>query len=315
MSDIFSLEMGLSSISGQDDFFSAQTNIKVVGVGGAGCSTMEDLIAQDLKGVEFIAMDTDPQVLNSSTAPLKLQLGKLMAGTIGTGSPEHIGSCAAADSYNEIKKLLQGAQLVILVVGLGGDTGAGAAPIIAEIARDIGALTIAVAQRAYPDYFAKLVKNVDSLIISDGEKLGEGQDKATSNSDSERLRALSCKAVTAVVNAITADGYINLDLDDFRESICGDGYTVMGCGEGKGANFVKDAVQDALGSLSLDPKAATGLLAVAQVNPLFSIVGAAQLTDEFQQYVREDIVGRIGLIIDGQLAKDQIVVTIFLAGH
>lgn len=101
---------------------------------------------------------------------------------------------------------------MILVVGAGGDTGAGAAPIIAEIARDIGALTVAVAQRAYPDYFVKLAKNVDSLIISDREMLGGVQDKAASHSDRVRMRALSCNAVTAIVNSLIADGYVNFIL-------------------------------------------------------------------------------------------------------
>lgn len=315
MSDIFSLEMSLINTRGLDDCAHAQLNIKVVGVGDTGSSILEDLIAQGLDDVEFIAMDTDPQALNSSTAPLKLQLGKLMAGTIVTGSPEHIGSCAAADSYNEIRKLLQGAQLVILVVGTGGDTGAGAAPIIAEIARDIGALTIAVAQRAYPDYFVKLAKNVDSLIISDREMLGGVQDKAASHSDRVRMRALSCNAVTAIVNSLIADGYVNFILDDFRETIFGDGYTVvvMGYGEGKGANFVQDAVKDAFGSLPLNPRLATGMLLLAQGHPSFSISAFAQLSMEFQQYVRVGTVCRSGLIIDDQLAKDQVVVTIFLA--
>ena len=117
------------------------------------------------------------------------------------------------------------------------------------------------------------------------------------------------------VKAITADGYVNLDLDDLRESICGDGYTVMGSGEGKGANFVQDAVNDAFSSLPLDPKTATGLLAVAQVNPSFSIIRFAQFTDESQQYVRVDTVCRSALIIDDKLAKDQGVVTIFLEAH
>lgn len=284
-------------------------------MGGAGSSILEDLIAQGLDDVEFIAMDTDPQALKSSTAPLKLQLGKLMAGTIGTGSPEHIGSCAAADSYNDIKKLLQGAQLVILVVGVGGDTGAGAAPVIAEIARDIGALTIAVVQRVYKDYFMKLAKNVDSIIISDREMLVECQDKKASNSDIERMRALSCNAVTAIVNSLIADGYVNFTLDDFKETICGDGYTVvvMGYGEGKGTNFITDAVKDAIGSLPLNPKVATSMLVLAQGYQSFSIMAFVQLSMEFQKYVRVGTVCKSALIIDDQLAKDQVVVTIFLA--
>ena len=300
MSNPFSINTEVSFIKSQDDFSYVKTTIKVVAVGTAAISSLERMVEHGLQGVDCIVMDTNPNRLESSCASIKLQLGKDLQA-----------------SYNDIKTLLQGAQLVILISDYGLFTDEGTAPIIAEIARNIGALTITVASDVDKKYFFDLANNVDSLIINDNEMYHKEKNLLVSfykRLNPRRTKYCSKNAVvTSIVDSI-ANSFIRLNLDDLRATLCCYGYTIAVRGYGRGVNFIKDSISKAFSSLSQNPKDAMGMLVIARVNSNFPVMQCALLNDESRLYVREDISYRSSLIFDDQLEKDQIILTIFLSG-
>ena len=184
MDQQFSLESVTSSAANNESgiHFAKDCVIRVLGVGGGGGNSLQHMINQSLSGVEFIAVNTDSQALNRSTAPLKVQIGVKLTNGLGAGCDPNKGRKAAEESKEDVKKLLQGSDLVFITAGMGGGTGTGAAPIIAEIAKETGALTIAVVTKPFSFEgkrhlinaeagITELSKHVDSLIVIDNNKL------------------------------------------------------------------------------------------------------------------------------------------------
>ena len=303
--------------------------IRVLGIGGGGGNSLQHMINQSIGGVEFIAINTDAQALDSSTASLKVQIGVKLTNGLGAGCDPNIGRKAAEESKEDIKKLLQGSHLVFITAGMGGGTGTGAAPIIAEVAQEIGALTVAVVTKPFlfegklhsinaEAGITELSKHVDSLIVLDNDKLlsNLGANISIINAFNEANDIL-LYAVRGITDIITKKGFINLDFSDVITAMKGRGHAVIGNGTGQGANFIEDAIQRAIHSPLLeqvDIKSATGLIAYTSVNPNFPIVKWSQICKEIHSYADEEADCKIGLIFDDQLAEDQIEIIVIMTG-
>ncbi len=303
--------------------------IRVIGVGGGGGNSLQHMINQSLDGVEFIVVNTDTQALSKSTAPTKVQIGVKLTNGLGAGCDPNKGRKAAEESKEDIKKLLQGSDMVFITAGMGGGTGTGAAPIIAEIAKETGALTVAVVTKPFrfegkrhminaQAGISDLSKHVDSLIVIDNDKLLKnlGANVSIVNAFNEANDVL-LNAVKGITDSITHPGYINLDFADVRTVLLGRGHAMIGNGVGKGANFVEDAVQHAIHSPlieQVDIKSAAGLLVNARVNQNFPISKWEQICSEIQSYADEEADCKMGLTFDDKLAEDEIAVTILITG-
>ncbi len=304
--------------------------IKVVGVGNGGCNMLQHIINRGLEGVEFIAINTDSLSLYKSTAPLRVQIGVKLSNGLGAGCDPNKGRKAAEESREDIKPLLQGASLVIIIAGMGGGTGTGSSPVIADIAKEVGALTIAVVTRPFcfegkkhwfqaENYgIIELAKHVDTLIKIEQQKVLESLGTNISIIDAfNKINEISLHAVSCITDSPHHPGYINLEFGDLETLMRDHGYATVGHAEGKGEKFVEDAVQRAFASFMIDqvdPKSATGLLVVARVNANFPITKYAQLSNEISSYANEEAQIRTSILIDEQLAEDQIILTIVLTG-
>lgn len=329
--DDFCISPAVSNANGSESgvYTSAECVIRVLGVGGGGCNALQYMINQNVNGVEFIAINTDSQALNRSTAPLKVQIGVKLTNGLGAGCDPNKGRKAAEESKEDIKKLLQGSNLVYVTAGMGGGTGTGAAPIIAEIAKETGALTIAVVTKPFmfegkrhivnaEAGITELSKHVDSLIVIDNDKLLKnlGANISMMNAFNEANDVL-LNAVKGITDSITAEGFINLDFSDVITIMRGRGHAMIGNGVGQGANFVEDAVQRAIHSPLIDQvdiRSATGLLVNARVNRNFPINKWSLICEEIQNYADEEADCKFGIIFDDDLGEDQIVITILITG-
>ncbi len=237
-----------------------QACIKVVGVGGGGGNAVNRMIEVGVQGVEFIAMNTDAQVLNLSHAPYKLQLGPSVTRGLGAGGNPEVGRKAAEESRNEIYHVLEGADLVFITAGLGGGTGTGAAPIVAEIARELDALTIAVVTKPFSfegprrakvaDAGAEQLRQyVDAMIIIHNSRLVDITDRTTTMSEAFRLAddVLRC-GVQGISDIIQRPGEINVDFADVRAVFKNAGTALMGLGKGTGEGRLLQAMQNAMTS-------------------------------------------------------------------
>lgn len=303
--------------------------IRVLGIGGGGGNSLQHMINQSIGGVEFIAINTDAQALDSSTASLKVQIGVKLTNGLGAGCDPNIGRKAAEESKEDIKKLLQGSHLVFITAGMGGGTGTGAAPIIAEVAQEIGALTVAVVTKPFlfegklhsinaEAGITELSKHVDSLIVLDNDKLlsNLGANISIINAFNEANDVL-LYAVRGITDIINKRGFINLDFSDVNTVMRGRGHAVIGNGTGQGANFIEDAIQRSIHSPLLeqvDIKSATGLIAYTSVNPNFPITKWSQINKEIQSYADEEADCKFGLIFDDQLSEDQIEIIVIMTG-
>ncbi len=238
--------------------------IKVIGVGGGGTNAVNRMIEAGLTGVEFLAMNTDLQVLNISQAPRKLQLGENSTRGLGAGGDPEVGRIAAEESKSEIKKLLDGADMVFITAGMGGGTGTGAAPIIAEIAKEMKALTVAVVTKPFEfegprrgrlalNGINQLKKQVDTIIIVPNEKLEAVGDRRMTMVDAFRVADdVLRQGVQGISDIITIPGMINVDFADVKTIMIGAGSALMGIGHGTGDQRALDAAQGAISSELLE---------------------------------------------------------------
>lgn len=234
--------------------------IKVVGVGGAGSNAVNRMVEVGLQNVEFIAMNTDAQVLPKARAPIKLQLGRSLCRGLGAGGDPNVGRSAAEENRQEIRSLLENADMVFVTAGMGGGTGTGASPIVAEIARELGALTVAVV--TYPFSFEgpararnakegirQIKEQVDALIVIRNDRLLDVADHALPVTEAYRLADDVLRyAVQGIVDVIQSTGYINVDFADVRAILKDAGTAMMGIGKGTGENALMQAVHEALNS-------------------------------------------------------------------
>lgn len=303
--------------------------IRVLGVGGGGGNAIQHMINQSLEGVEFIAINTDSQALSRSTSQTKVQIGVKLTNGLGAGCDPNKGRKAAEESKEDIKKLLQGSKLVFITAGMGGGTGTGAAPIVAEIAKETGALTVAVVTKPFrfegrrhlvnaEAGISELSKHVDSLIVVDNDKLLKnlGSNISIVNAFSEANDVL-LNAVRGVSDLITHTGYINMDFADVETVMRGRGHAMIGTGHGQGPNFVEDAIQKAIHSPlieQVDISSAAGLLVNARVNPNFPITKWQLVNEEIQSYADADADCKYGMVFDDKLSEEEIFITILITG-
>ncbi|MBF0487344.1 cell division protein FtsZ [Candidatus Magnetominusculus dajiuhuensis] len=305
-----------------------KANIKVVGVGGAGGNAINNMIAAVLKNVEFIAVNTDLQVLNSSNAELKLQIGTKITRGLGAGSNPQVGREAALEDSERIKEMLEGADMVFITAGMGGGTGTGAAPIIAEIARSLGALTVAVVTKPFFYEGRKRLSNatlgikelnqfVDTTIVIPNDKISLVVEKGTPLIKSfEVANDVLKDAVQGITDLILLPGLINLDFADVKTIMQYSGKAVMGIGKGKGEQGHIDAAKKAISNPLLEETSIDGARGI-----LINITGGPDLTLDAVQGASElvfdsahddaDII--FGAVIDPSL-DGEVKVTVIATG-
>jgi cell division protein FtsZ len=277
--------------------------IKVVGVGGGGTNAVNRMVDAGLKGVEFIAVNTDAQALQMTDADIKLQVGGQLTRGLGAGANPDMGMAAANESRDEIKEALKGADMVFVTAGEGGGTGTGAAPVIAEIAKhEVGALTVGVVTRPFAfegsqrgrqaeDGIQRLREQVDTLIVIPNEKLLGIVERRTSILDAFReADNVLRQGVQGITDLITIPGLINLDFADVRTIMHDAGSALMGIGSASGENRASEAAQAAISSPLLEQsvEGATGILlnitgggdlGLFEVNEAAEIIQSAAASD------------------------------------
>jgi cell division protein FtsZ len=258
--------------------------MKVVGVGGAGGNAVNRMIDEDLEGVEFISMNTDGQVLKSSKAQITIQIGKRLTRGLGAGARPEVGRQALAESEEEVRRALEGADLVFVTAGMGGGTGTGAAPLVAEIARDMGALTIGVVTRPFSfegkkrerqamQGLAELRRCVDTMIVVPNDRLLAVVPKGTSFKDAlKKADEVLLNATQGISDLISVTGEVNVDFADVRTVMAARGPALMGSGFGEGDNRAQEAAQEAISSPLLDNVSIAGAKGV-----LINITGGMDL--------------------------------------
>lgn len=258
--------------------------MKVVGVGGAGGNAVNRMIDEDLEGVEFISMNTDGQALKSSRAQITLQIGKKLTRGLGAGARPEVGRQALAESEEEVRRALEGADLVFVTAGMGGGTGTGAGPLVAQIARDMGALTIGVVTKPFSfegkkrerqamQGLAELRRCVDTLILVPNDRLLAVVPKGTSFRDAlKKADEVLLNAVRGISDLIRVTGEVNVDFADVRTVMSARGPALMGSGFGEGDNRAQEAAQEAISSPLLDNVSIAGARGV-----LINITGGMDL--------------------------------------
>ena len=240
------------------------TNIKVIGVGGGGGNAVNRMVAAGLQGVEFIAMNTDQQALLNSKATQKVQIGTKLTKGRGAGADPEIGQRAAEESKDEIANALTGAQMAFITAGMGGGTGTGAAPVVAEVAHDLGILTVGIVTKPFAfegrrkmslaeQGIAALLMHVDSLIVIPNERLKLiSQEKITLMNAFEAADNVLRQGVESISSLINIPAFINLDFADVRSIMKDAGYAHMGVGSAKGAGKAENAAKAAISSPLLE---------------------------------------------------------------
>jgi cell division protein FtsZ len=238
--------------------------LRVVGVGGAGVNAVNRMIEAEVEGVEFIAVNTDLQSLEQSRAGVKVHIGGEVTRGLGSGSDPHLGRAAALEEYDKLKSLLKGADMVFITAGAGGGTGTGAAPVVARISREVGALTVGVVTKPFGFEGARrgeqaergieeLARGVDTLIVIPNSRLLSVLDKQTSIVDAFRVADdVLRQGVQGVSDLITLPGLINLDFADVRTIMSNAGPALLGIGMGAGEGRAMDAVEHAIESPLLE---------------------------------------------------------------
>ncbi len=258
--------------------------LKVIGVGGSGGSAVNRMISSRIRGVDFITMNTDVQALHHSSAPQKLHIGKTVTRGLGAGMDPELGRKAAEETQNEIRDIVKDADMVFITCGLGGGTGSGAAPIVAAIAKESGALTVAVVTKPF-DFegpqrqniadraLEQLAKNVDAIITIPNDRILQIIDKKTSLLDSFKIvDDVLRQGVQGIAELITIPGLINVDFADVKTIMRDAGSALMGIGLGTGENRAAEAAKSAISSplLELSIDGARGIL--------FTITGGPDMT-------------------------------------
>jgi len=299
-----------------DESIDQSAKIKVIGVGGSGGNAVNTMMASGISGVDFIVANTDAQALRMSKAPVKIQLGGQLTKGLGAGANPNVGRDAALEDKDKLTNALAGADMIFIAAGMGGGTGTGAAPVIAEVAREAGALTVGVVTKPFTregrqrlakgeDGIKELKKHVDSLIVIPNDRLLGLAGKSMSILDAFKpsddvLR----QAVQGISDLITQSGLINVDFADVKAIMSERGMAMMGIGLGSGENRAVDAAMRAISSPLLEDIDISGAKGV-----LVNISGSASMTmDEFDaasrvihEKVHEDANIIIGLVIDESL--------------
>lgn len=302
--------------------------IKVVGVGGGGTNAVNRMIEEGIRGVEFVAVNTDAQALAISDADIKVHIGQDITRGLGAGANPEVGAEAAEDSHDEIKQALAGADMVFITAGEGGGTGTGAAPVVADIAKnDIGALTVGVVTKPFTfegrpranraiDGIQALSDNVDALIVIPNDRLLDVSEKKTSFIDAFRMADdVLCQGTQGITDLITVPGLINLDFADVCTTMRGAGTATMGVGLASGDNRAVDAAEEAISSRLLESSidGATRVLLSIAGNKDLGIQEINDAADFVANAVDPEANIIFGTVVDESLG-DQVRVTVIATG-
>ncbi|MFC1920832.1 cell division protein FtsZ [Chloroflexota bacterium] len=311
----------------KSSFALSPAKIKVIGLGGGGCNAVTRMVQEEIQGVEFIAMNTDAQAMALTEAPIRIQLGERLTRGLGVGGDHGIGQKAAEESRDDIKEVVSGADMVFITGGMGGGTGTGAAPVVAEIAKQSGALTIAVVTKPFTfegahrcevadDGLRQLLDKVDTLIIIPNDRLLNLCDAKTGVDNAFKMADDVLRhGVQAISEVITVPGVINLDFADVKAVMKDAGPAWMSIGRGSGQNRAVDAAKEALASPLLDSSAA------GSRGVLFNVVGGTNLSlyevNEAAEVIRQAVDPEANIIFgvahDASMDKD-IKITLIATG-
>jgi len=302
-------------------------SIKVIGVGGGGNNAVNRMITAGLKGVEFISVNTDAQALNGAMAPVRLQIGSKLTKGLGAGADPEVGAKAADESREEIANTLRGADMVFVTAGMGGGTGTGAAPVVAEVAKQLGALTVGVVTRPFTFEGKKrqaqaekgiqnLKSKVDTLIIIPNDRLLQVVDKKTTIVEAFRIADdVLRQGVQGISDLIAVPGLINLDFADVRTIMADTGSALMGIGVFRGENRAAEAARAAISSPLLETsiEGARGVLLNISGGSDLGLLEVNEAAEIISQAADPEANIIFGAVIDESL-KDEIRVTVIATG-
>ena len=301
--------------------------IKVIGVGGGGNNTVNRMIEHGVEGIDFIAVNTDTQALNLSKAEVKIQIGEKLARGLGAGANPEVGKKAAEESKEQIKAALQGADMVFVTAGMGGGTGTGAAPVIAQIARDLGALTVGVVTRPFTFEGRKrstqatggvsaMKEAVDTLIVVPNDRLLEIVDKSTPMLEAFReADNVLRQGIQGISDLIAVPGLINVDFADVKTIMSNKGSALMGIGMASGENRAAEAAKKAISSPLLETPidGAQGVLLNITGDSNLSLFEVQEAADIVANASDQDLNMIFGSVINDNL-KGEIIVTVIATG-
>jgi cell division protein FtsZ len=302
--------------------------IKVIGVGGGGGNAVANMVRAGVEGVEFIAANTDAQVLAKTGARTLLQLGPTITKGLGAGANPEVGRQAAMEDRERIQEVIRGADMLFITAGMGGGTGTGAAPVVAQVARELGILTVAVVTRPFSfegakrmqvarDGIADLAKHVDSLITVPNERLLAVLGKKISLLDAFKAADdVLHNAVSGIADLITRPGLINVDFADVRTVMAEMGVAMMGSGTASGDDRARMAAEKALRSPLLDDvdlAGARGILVNVTGGPKLSIGEFQEVGETVREFASDEATVVVGMVVDPEMDED-IRVTVVATG-
>jgi cell division protein FtsZ len=302
--------------------------IKVVGVGGGGGNAVNTMIEAGIQGVDFVAANTDCQVLETNQATIKIQLGKNLTKGLGAGANPDIGCAAALEDASRLAEVLSGADMVFVTAGMGGGTGTGAAPVIARVAREMGALTVGVVTKPFMfeglqrkkkanSGIAELAKSVDALIVIPNDRLvALAGNKMTLRESFAMVDNVCSTAVRGISDLIMVPGLINVDFADVRTIMTGMGRALMGSGHGRGDKRALDAAQMAINSPLLEDvsiNGATGILVNITGGPDLTLAEVTTACSLIQEAADPDANIIFGSVVDANLT-DEVRITVIATG-
>ena len=302
--------------------------IKVIGIGGGGGNAVNTMISYNLQGVEFIAANTDAQALKSSASPVKLQLGAAITKGLGAGSDPEVGKKAAQEATESLKEYLSGSDMVFITAGLGGGTGTGAAPVVSEISKELGILTVAIVTKPFlfegkkrntqaEEGIAELRQIVDTLIVIPNQRLLSLGGKNLSLLEAfKRADDILYHAVKGISDLIMVPGLINLDFADVKNIMSGMGMALMGTGIATGDNRAVEAAQKAISSPLLEDntiQGAHGILLNITGSPDMTLYEINEASSLIQAEAHENANIIFGTVVDETMG-DEIRITVIATG-
>lgn len=309
------------------NMFNSNANIKVVGVGGGGVNAVDRMVQDGLVGVDFVAVNTDNQSLAKSEAETKLDIGRDISNGLGAGADPTVGRRAAEENADTIQETLKDADMVFVTAGEGGGTGTGAAPVVAQISRDLGALTIGVVTRPFTfegrqrannadSGIAALREAVDTLIVIPNDRLLQISEESLSIIEAYRLADQVLRSgVQGISDLITKPGLVNLDFADVKAIMKDAGTALMGIGVATGEDRAMRAAEMAISSPLLEARidGARGVLLAYTVSESFGLYELAQASDLIKESVADDANIIVGVTIDDNVG-DEVRLTVIAAG-
>ena len=310
-----------------DNEYIAYNQIKVIGVGGGGGNAVNSMVNAGIVGVEFISINTDRQILENSKATHKIQIGEKATGCMGAGGDPAVGRKAAEESRDAITEVLKNTDMVFITAGMGGGTGTGAAPIVAEIAKEMGILTVGIVTKPFKfegrkrmlqaeDGIKELEKNVDSLIVIPNERLRLLGDKSLGVRDAfGKANEVLWQGVKSISDTIKVPGYINLDFADIKSVMKDAGRAHMGIGHGKGPDCAAEATEKAITSPLLETtiEGASGVIINVTCSSDMSLDMIEQAGDLIAQNTHPDANIIFGSVFDESMG-DEMLITVIATG-